>query len=251
MAGEKVETPVRLVSWNVQGRAMRDPAEIARRLDELGADIVCFQEIHRSQFAAVRAQSRLAHGDWWFKHWSIRYAPEGLAVASRWPVTEHPGSVVLSHPWRLVHYTRRIAGGVVVATGTGPLHVWNTHLSPDDASARRIDEIHRLLGLVPTERSVLAGDLNVRPGSRELAVLADAGWADGHDLVHPDVVVATNLTGDRSALQQRLDYILVSPDLADHVVDAAVPGATEPIDRSWWALSDHLPLVVDLALPEA
>ncbi len=244
-----METPVRLVSWNVQGRAMSDPVEIARRLDDLGADIVCFQEIHRSQFAAVRAAGRLVHGFWWFKHWSIRYAPEGLAVAARWPVAEHPGSVVLSHPWRLVHYTRRIAGGVTVTTGDGPLHVWNTHLSPDDASERRLEEIHRLLELVPPTRAVLAGDLNVRPGSHELAVLTDAGWADGHDLVHPDVIVATNLTGDRTALKQRLDYVLVSRDVADSVTGASVPGSSEPIDTSWWALSDHLPLVVDLVLP--
>lgn len=228
---------------------MVDSGEIARRLDELEADIVCFQEIHRSQFAAVRAQSRLAHGNWWFKHWSIRYAAEGLAVASRWPVAARPGSVALSHKWRLVHYTRRIAGGVTVTTDAGPLEVWNTHLSPDGASTRRLAEIRRLGELLPTTRTVLAGDLNVRPGSPELAVLAEAGWIDGHDIVHPDSVVATNLTGDRSALKQRLDYVLVSHDLVDHVVDASVPGATEPIDSSWWALSDHLPLVVDLTLP--
>ncbi len=229
---------------------MVDPGEIARRLDELEADIVCFQEIHRSQFAAVRAQSRLAHGNWWFKHWSIHYAAEGLAVASRWPVAARPGSVALSHKWRWLHYTRRIAGGVTVATDAGPLHVWNTHLSPDDASARRLAEIHQLLGLVPTTRAVVAGDLNVRPGSHELAVLAEAGWIDGHDIVHPDSVVATNLTGDRRHLKQRLDYVLVSRDLVDHVADASVPGATEPIDTSWWSLSDHLPLVVEVTLPE-
>jgi len=229
---------------------MGDPAEIARRLDGLGADIVCFQEIHRSQFARMRAASRLTHGIWWFKHWSIRYAPEGLAVASRWPVTEHPGSIALSHPWRVVHYSRRIAGGVSVATDHGALDVWNTHLSPDGAPARRLAEIRQLLALLPTSRTVLAGDLNVRPGSHELAVLAEAGWTDGHDGVHPDSVVATNLTGDRKRLKQRLDYVLVSRDLVDHVVDARVPGATEPVDTSWWALSDHLPLVVDVELSQ-
>lgn len=227
---------------------MGDAGEIARRLDDLGADIVCFQEIQRSQFARIRETSRLAHGAWWFKHWSIRYAPEGMAVASRWPVTENPGSVPLTHRWRLVHYTRRIAGGVNVATDAGPLHVWNTHLSPDDAEARHA-EIGRLLELVPTTRSVLAGDLNVRPGAVELATLAGAGWTDGHDIVHPGTVVATNLTDDRAALEQRLDYILVSADLVDRVTGATVPGATEPYDKSWWALSDHLPLVVDLLLP--
>lgn len=230
---------------------MDDPGAIVRRLDELEADIVCFQEIHRSQFAAVRAQSRLSNGDWWFKHWSVRYAAEGLAVASRWPVVAQPGSVALSHKWRWLHYTRRIAGGVTVATTAGPLHVWNTHLSPDDASARRLAEIHQLLELLPTIRTVLAGDLNVRPGSHELEVLADAEWTDGHDIAHPGSVVATNLTGDRQHLKQRLDYVLVSADLVDRVVDASVPGATEPVDTSWWALSDHLPLVVDLELPSA
>jgi len=180
----------------------------------------------------------------------ILATPEGLAVASRWPVTEHPGSIALSHPWRVVHYSRRIAGGVSVATDHGALDVWNTHLSPDGAPARRLAEIRQLLALLPTSRTVLAGDLNVRPGSHELAVLAEAGWTDGHDGVHPDSVVATNLTGDRKRLKQRLDYVLVSRDLVDHVVDARVPGATEPVDTSWWALSDHLPLVVDVELSQ-
>lgn len=246
MEAEKRETRVRLVSWNVQGRAMDDPAIIADRLDGIAADIVCFQEIHRSQFAAVRAASRLHHGDWWFKHWSIRYAAEGLAVASRWPVVAQPGSVALTHKWRWLHYTRRIAGGVTVGHPTGPLQVWNTHLSPDGAALQRRHEITELLGILPTEQTVLAGDLNVVPGSVELAMLADAGWLDGHDLAHPGASVMTNLTADRRHLKQRLDYVLVSRDLAASVVGAEVPGATEPTDRSWWVLSDHLPLVVDL-----
>lgn len=239
---------VRLVSWNVQGRAMRDATEIAGRLDSLGADIVCFQEIQRSQFTTIRSESDLAHGAWWFKHWSVRYAPEGLATVSRWPLDATPGSVALTRPWHLVHYSRRIAGGVTVRTGAGPLVVWNTHLSPDGPDARREAEVIRLTELLPTRRTVLAGDLNVRPGRPELALLAAAGWRDGHDLVHPDVVVLTNLTDDRTELVQRLDYVLVSTDLADQVTDAHVPGATEPHDRSWWELSDHLPLVVDLDL---
>lgn len=243
--------PVRVVTWNVQGRAMRDAAEIAARVDSLGADIVCFQEIHRSQFTTIRTASALGHGEWWFKHWSIRYAPEGMATLSRWPVTPDPGSVTLTRPWHVVHYSRRIAGGLTVACPDGPLSVWNTHLSPDGPTARREAEVTKLLGLLPTERCLLAGDLNVRPGRAELAMFADAGWTDGYDLARPGVPVMTNLTDDRAQLKQRLDYILVSSDLADRVVDAWVPGASEPVDKAWWALSDHLPLVVDVDLAPA
>lgn len=242
--------PVRVVTWNVQGRAMRDAAEIAARVDSLGADIVCFQEIHRSQFATIRSTSALAHGEWWFKHWSVRHAPEGMATMSRWPVAPAPGSVVLTRPWHVVHYSRRIAGGVRVQGPVGALTVWNTHLSPDGPADRREAEVTKVLGLLPRERTVLAGDLNVRPQRHELTMFADAGWTDGHDIAHPGSSPMTNLTDDRRQLKQRLDYILVSADLTDAVTGASVPGWTEPADRSWWELSDHLPLVVDLDLAD-
>lgn len=57
------EAPIRLVTWNVQGRALADATVTAERLVTLRADIACFQEVHRSQFAAIRAHSRLAHGE--------------------------------------------------------------------------------------------------------------------------------------------------------------------------------------------
>lgn len=242
---------MRIVTWNVQGRAMADPAELAARLIGLAPDVVCFQEIHRSQFSAIQRSMGWNHGAWWFKHWSVRDAAEGLATATRWPLASTPKSIALTHPWRIVHYSRRIAGYVTVAHPSGPIEVWNTHLSPGgvaDTSAR-LAEIDQLVAAMSPTRAVLAGDLNFGPTGPEIGRLRAAGLTDGFELAHPSVTVSTNLTEDRSKLVQRLDYVLVTADLAEAVVAAHVPGATEPADTSWWALSDHLPLVVDVNLP--
>lgn len=249
MANANPSTRMRLVSWNVQGRALDDPASVAARVDALGADVVCFQEIQRDQAATVRRLSRTPYGAWWRKHWTVVHPTEGLAVTSRWPLEHVHGPVALSYPWRWFHHTRRIAGGVTVAHPAGPVGIWNTHLSPGRRVVDRHREVDRLIGLVPTERSVVTGDLNARPGSSELATFASAGWVDGHELVHPDSGVRTNLNAERNRLVQRLDYVLVSPDLVDGVVGSHVPGSGGPgadPDTSWWRMSDHLPVVVDL-----
>lgn len=238
----------RLATWNLQGRALGDLGEIAARIDALDVDIICFQEVQRSQFAQIRARTDLDHGAWWFKHWSLRYAPEGLATASRWPLESDPTSLALTHPWRLVHYSRRVAGCVRVAHPSGPIEVWNTHLSPGGAAdtTARLAEIDQLVVAMSPTRAVLAGDLNFGPDAPEVERLRTAGLTDGFELAHPGGSVLTNLTDDRSELVQRLDYVLVTSDLAGQVSAAHVPGATEPFDKSWWALSDHLPLVVEL-----
>lgn len=249
MANANPSTRMRLVSWNVQGRALDDPASVAARVDALGADVVCVQEIQRDQAATVRRLSRTPYGAWWRKHWTVVHPTEGLAVTSRWPLEHVHGPVALSYPWRWFHHTRRIAGGVTVAHPAGPVGIWNTHLSPGRRVVDRHREVDRLIGLVPTERSVVTGDLNARPGSSELAAFASAGWVDGHELVHPDSGVRTNLNAERNRLVQRLDYVLVSPDLVDGVVGSHVPGSGGPgadPDTSWWRMSDHLPVVVDL-----
>src|SRR5690606_1933258 len=85
---------------------------------------------------------------------------------------------------------------------------------------------------------VLMGDFNALPGSPEMAQLlaGPAGLVDAHEFAGRPA----GLTFPAGAPSARIDYVLVSADLADRIVAAQAHAADA---------SDHLPIVVELAWP--
>jgi endonuclease/exonuclease/phosphatase family metal-dependent hydrolase len=115
-----------------------------------------------------------------------------------------------------------------------PVRVFTTHLQNDSQVERlaQVDAIRARLATVG-ESVVLLGDLNATPASPEVAAitedLADA-WATAGE--------GDGFTFDAATPHARIDYVLSSPDV---VARTAAVVATDA--------SDHLPVVVDLALP--
>jgi endonuclease/exonuclease/phosphatase family metal-dependent hydrolase len=114
------------------------------------------------------------------------------------------------------------------------VRVFNTHLQHNSQVERlaQIARIREVLG--QTEESlVLLGDLNAIPASPEIAAITDDlvdAWAQAG--------VGDGFTYDAASPHARIDYVLSSPDV---VARTATVVATDA--------SDHLPVVVDLALP--
>jgi endonuclease/exonuclease/phosphatase family metal-dependent hydrolase len=113
-----------------------------------------------------------------------------------------------------------------------PLRLYNAHLGV--SAEDRAVQVEALLAAADkaTVPHVLAGDLNARPQAPELAPLferfRDAWTAAG---------AGDGFTFPASAPASRIDYVLVSPQLALSWADVpALPG------------SDHLPLVAELAI---
>jgi exonuclease III len=98
----------------------------------------------------------------------------------------------------------------------------------------------------------VVGDVNELPGGGALDALVTAGWLDAWSVVHGEGDGgATNWTaGSRAGrpATQRIDYVLVPPGatvVAAVVIDTA--DAVEHVEEMG-SLSDHLPLVVEVAL---
>lgn len=89
-------------------------------------------------------------------------------------------------------------------------------------------------------RSVLVGDFNAQPDSREMGLMRAAGLIDsvGRRLASPgeDGDIGDGLTFRADALERRIDYIWLSPDLASR--DLAVVASTA---------SDHLAIATTVS----
>jgi endonuclease/exonuclease/phosphatase family metal-dependent hydrolase len=234
---------VRIVTWNLQGSKLRDLDGVAAKLVELDADVVCCQEIQRRQLRALRDHVG-PYAEWALKHWPVRAPFEGLGVMARIPIVQaRRFAITRTVPWW--SWRRRIALSIVLGTEAGLVRIVNTHLGsgvPDRVRARQARRILERVGGV----DIVAGDLNVTPESHVLAEFEPCveAWERRHPgSPHPN----TNWGhGPRAHPPiQRLDFVLVGPDL--EVVDVQIPRRWE----TWAPLSDHLPVVVDLDLGPA
>jgi endonuclease/exonuclease/phosphatase family metal-dependent hydrolase len=235
------EAAIRVACWNLHGSAGPDLVEVAAVLAGQEVDVVCLQEVQRHQAGRLAGRLGFDHHQWWFKHWPVIQAPEGLAVLSRWPFvgSAHRLALRTGPPWS---HRRRVAGGVRVASDDGPLEIWVSHLSSGTDREHRMREVSDLAERMGRARTVLAADLNALPKSRTVRRLLEEGFVDVLSM-HPGEVPTNWASAASMQPDQRLDYVLASPDL--EVVDAWVPDVVDD-GPDWRALSDHLPTVATL-----
>ncbi len=234
---------MRVLTWNLQGREEPDLDAVAAEIADRFPDVVVLQEVQRRQALALGA--RLGWSvEWRFKHWPVVVAAEGAAVLTPRPVagvrTTCLAGFLTFWSWR-----RRIA--LRVDPGDLGLVVVDTHLGAHVSDEERVRQAGLVAALAGRGPALVAGDLNDLPGSRTLTAFAAAGfrdaWPEGAGADEPG---HTNWEpGPRDGPPtQRLDYVLVSADLA--VVAAECPSPDEPGFARYGRLSDHLPLVVSV-----
>lgn len=236
----------RIITWNVQGSQGLDVGRCAAHLRSLRADVIAIQEILPGQAGAL-ADALGYRLIWKLKHAPLPRRHEGLSLLSSGPVNASTSFVLRSAPW--FSWRRRIA---VVAHLAG-LVVVNVHLSPGADDGRRAAEVDRLLrhlSLTADDGLVVCGDLNVEPPAASLEALGEAGLVDAWASAPTGAAGrgATNWTpGPRAGRPptQRLDAVHLPSRWT--VAGAWVP--TDDLDE-WARLSDHLPLVVDVEVPE-
>ena len=106
---------------------------------------------------------------------------------------------------------------------------------------------------VRTPRPIIVGDLNDLPDDGAHAAFVASGWIDAWRSAHPDGHDAdgsTNWTaGSRLGRPptQRIDYVLAPP--GSTVEECRVVAEAERFDE-FAGLSDHLPLVAAIRLPD-
>lgn len=180
---ERVETRVRVLTWNVWWRfgpwEARQPA-IIETLRQVDADIICLQEVWESREGESqprRLAEALGYSYVGAAGLGLDLAPESLgnAVLSRWPITAAKAGA-LPAPKGLDEL--RVVLRADIDGPRGPLEVFCTHLNfrVDQSHVRQLQVAAacEFVGTTRDERSyppILCGDFNAEPESAEIRQL--------------------------------------------------------------------------------
>lgn len=215
---------------------------LALAVGQFDADLVCLQEVRRhnrreeeyfTQWPAVGQADWLAPEGYeavYRTNAYTRHGEHGNALLSRWPVLTHRHEDISDHRLEqrgLLHAEVRVEGAVV--------HVIVLHLGLIRGSRlRQVAQVGRYVARSVPEGAPLlvAGDFNEWGGQlhREFSAL---GLETLEPREHPTFPARLPLV--------QLDGIYVR-GLRPLRVEV-------PHGRTWWRMSDHLPLIMDLGLP--
>jgi endonuclease/exonuclease/phosphatase family metal-dependent hydrolase len=247
-AAQRPDRPLRVATFNIHHGAgldgLVDLERIASVVEQGGAEVVGLQEVdrhfgERSNFVdqatwlAERLDMRVVFGA------NLDFDPlapgaprrqYGTAILSRYRIREWQNTLL---PRPEGGEQRGLLEAKISVRGVR-VRVFNTHLQ-HTSQVERLAQVARIKEVlaVTSESVVLLGDLNATPETPEIAAitedLADS-WVEAG--------VGDGFTYDAATPHARIDYVLSSPDI---VARTAVVVSTDA--------SDHLPVVVDLALP--
>lgn len=227
---------VRVLSYNIRqgfGIANRwDLEGVAREIERHSPDIVALQEVGRGWVIAGMADQLL----WLSRRLNMRLY-FGSNIGDLW------GNAVLTRlPTRSENHRfgipSRVPRGVLevnVLFGGGGLRVLVLHLDhQDDGAPTRLQQIDTVLNVWKGDpNTLIVGDFNATPESEEYAKLTGAGLRDLLKEAGKDVA-----TSPADAPARRIDYAFGSADL--RLLRAEAPASLA---------SDHLPVLVEVALP--
>jgi endonuclease/exonuclease/phosphatase family metal-dependent hydrolase len=234
--------PLRVMSYNLHYgydvEGWSDLEAAARAIEAGGADVVGLQEVSRGWYlngstdmlAWLQRRLRMPYA----RFAGAADATWGNAVLSRYPIAD---SGVEPLPREGVPLARNYLWADL-DLGGGRLRLVVTHLHHLDgpqATRVRLAQIPPLLeGVAGRQATVLLGDLNAEPGSREIALLRGAGLADAFQAAGGGADDELTYPSDRPA--RRIDYLWLTPDLRASGFDATTVAA-----------SDHRGVVVTVA----
>jgi exodeoxyribonuclease-3 len=259
---------MKIATYNVNGINGRLPV-LLRWLAESQPDIVCLQELKAPQEKFPEKPIRDLGYD---AIWQGQKSWNGVAILSRVGQIHEtrrglPGDPDDSHS----RYLEAAVNGILI----GGLYLPNGNPKPGPKFDYKLRWFDRLIAhaadLLATGQPVMfAGDFNVMPTDLDVykperwlddalfapearaaySRLLTQGWTDALRTLHPDERIYTfwdyfrNAFGRNAGL--RIDHLLLSPPLADRLVDAQVDVAV----RGWEKSSDHAPVWIELADPK-
>jgi exodeoxyribonuclease III len=256
---------MKVATYNVNGINGRLPI-LLRWLAEAQPDVVCLQELKAPQEKFPEKPIRDLGYD---AIWQGQKSWNGVAILSRIGQIHEtrrglPGDPDDSHS----RYIEGAVNGILIAG----LYLPNGNPKPGPKFDYKLRWFDRLITyaaklLVSDQPVMLAGDFNVMPTDLDVykperwlddalfapearaaySRLLAQGWTDALRTLHPDERIYTfwdyfrNAFGRNAGL--RIDHMLLSPALADRLVDAQVDVAV----RGWDKSSDHAPVWVELS----
>jgi endonuclease/exonuclease/phosphatase family metal-dependent hydrolase len=217
---------------NTDGRL--DIESQARIIEESGADVIALQEVSRG-WLIWGGLDMLA---WLTQRLELPYisgptadAQWGNAILSRYPVVE--SHLILLPPDDLVLQRGYIRAEIDIGGGRISMLATHFHHAPGDDEIRELQASVILAGIPAGEPSLLLGDLNARPDSEAMRILAEAGLIN----VAAAIGDPPTYTYYAASPDHQIDYIWITPDLS--ASDFSIPRTTA---------SDHLPMVTTVHL---
>lgn len=156
---------MRVLSLNLASE--KDAQRIARELTErtgVMPDILLLQEVAKLQGSETSVAEQLAQI---LKFHAVFGAPKpgatniGLAILSRWPLSDKTTSKVRSF-YRVLRFRPRMSLAATAQAPSGPIRIWTTHLDTRISVKERLEQLRPML----TEAAefpgpcILGGDLN-------------------------------------------------------------------------------------------
>lgn len=239
---------IRIITYNIHScigiDGNCDVHRIAQVLDNSRGDIITLQEVDVGRrYSGYQDQATLIAQ---YLEMNVTFFPVmkrgseqyGLAVLSHFPMWQFNAEILTEFNPRSLAEARG-AVGVVVETPAGPVRIINTHFGLEGKV--RMLQVARLLSSqwltaethLPT---VLCGDLNAGPSSRELGALRQRLLPVQH------YVRGRNQATFASVMPlRRIDHILVSRNIR-------VLGTMVIRTAQTRVASDHLPLIADVEI---
>ncbi|MFP4073407.1 MAG: endonuclease/exonuclease/phosphatase family protein [Actinomycetota bacterium] len=242
--------PVRFMAYNLHqafgtGGEM-DVAAIAEVIEESGATVVGLQEVARG--GLLNANTDLIHllGDrlgW--EHIAFFGTTDpvwGNAILSRYPLGDVERHLLprVGTPYQRGYLAAPVATpeGEVLFISTHLQHINDSDVHDEDPEGDLYPVHHEQLAVVIEEwdgrqPAVLVGDLNARPGWRQVEELLDAGWVDSW----AEAGSGDGFTSNAADPQHRIDYVFHTRDMTAAGVEVIASQA-----------SDHFAVVADIAV---
>lgn len=262
---------MRLVTWNINSIRLR--IDLLRQVvEQLAPDVVCLQEIKVVDELFPVQECR----DLGFPHLAYHGMKgyNGVAILSKYPLRD------VSMPSWCGRDDRR---HLVAHLDQAEIHCLYVPAGGDEPDPERNDKFAHKLEFLrqvtawygeryrPADRVILTGDLNIAPLETDVwshkqllkvvshtpvevellgRLQASLGWVDAMRAVVPPSEKLFTWWSYRSPDWQkndrgrRLDHVWVTPALGDRVRDVQVLREA----RSWPQPSDHVPVLVELAL---
>lgn len=233
--------PVRVMTYNIHSAVSyfrgQELEAIAQVIESNGSDIVALQEISRGWIMSggidmVSWLSERLEMDAVFTGTANKLW--GVAILSRYPILES-GAGPLPGMDSLIP-RGYIWAKIDVGTQT-PLFIINTHLHHvSNREDIRLAQVSTLLEVWDhNERTILLGDMNARPGSGEMDLIAQSGFLDAW----AESGSGIEYTLPAHIPSVKVDWIWHTRDLLS--IETRVPSTTA---------SDHLPVITTIAYSE-
>lgn len=227
---QSTEDEIVIYSHNVRWHS-GDPTAIAAAIAAADPDVIVLQEVWPELRQVMADDPELT--DYRFRATEIVNAPAGLAVWSRWPMSDAGLSYVAKRP-------------ILEATIEGPsgaFRVRGVHLASPITNANVLDWIEGLADLEDVDAegaSIMAGDFNSTNDHAQFRQVLDQGWTDAHEPKGCGFD-ATWPVGTRLPFSVlRLDHVLVSDDFEVLAVEIGEANG-----------SDHQPVVATVRLTDS